>query len=96
MIAQPEENTPSDEPQGGDETDASKEPPAEPVENEKESENGGGNGNEGENGSGENALPESDAPAADPNGGMTETPENGNETPAPAEGSSDDVPPPAA
>ena len=38
----------------------------------------------------------SDAPAADPNGGMTETPENGNETPAPAEGSSDDVPPPAA
>ena len=63
MIAQPEDNTPSDEPQGGDETDASKDPPAEPVENEKESENGGG---------------------------------NGNETPAPAEGSSDDVPPPAA
>ena len=63
VIAQPEDNTPSDEPQGGDETDASKDPPAEPVENEKESENGGG---------------------------------NGNETPAPAEGSSDDVPPPAA
>ena len=96
VIAQPEDNTPSDEPQGGDETDASKDPPAEPVENENESENGGGNGNEGENGSGDNALPESDAPAADPNGGMTETPENGNETPAPAEGSSDDVPPPAA